>query len=212
MQTELRVLVADDHPVYREGVSSAVCAREELELVATAEDGERALEAIRRHAPDVAVLDLGLPGMHGRDVIEAAGRERLPTRALVVSGYVDAPLVHAVLGAGAAGYLSKSVAAEEIAEAAVRVGRGGTVLGAEVQASLAGHIRRERAETRQLLTSREVGVLRLLGEGLAAAQIGRELSISVTTVKSHLQHVYDKLGVSTGPAAVSQAIRRGLLE
>ena len=92
------------------------------------------------------------------------------------------------------------------------VGRGETVLGGEVQASLAEHLRRSRADARQLLTDREIAVLRLLAQGSAAGQIGLELSIGVTTVKSHLQHVYDKLGVSTGPAAVSQAIRRGLLE
>lgn len=206
------MVIADDHPVYREGVAQAVREREELELVAVCEDGPSALAELRRHRPDVAVLDLGLPGMHGRDVIEAASAAHLPTRPLVVSGYVDPPLVHAVLGAGAAGYLSKSVAAEEIARAAVAVGRGETVLGAEIQASLAGHIRRERSDARQVLTAREVGVLRLLADGLSAAHIGRELSISVTTVKSHLQHVYDKLGVSTGPAAVRQATRRGLLD
>lgn len=211
MQTELRVLVADDHPLYRDGVASAVRARPELELVAACADGRSALEGIRRHEPDVAVLDLGLPAMHGREVIETAANEGLPTRALVVSGYVDAPVVHAVLAAGACGYLSKSAGADEIAEAAVAVGNGSTVLGPDIQASLAGHLRRERAGARPILTDREIGVLRLLGEGFGAQQIGRELSISITTVKSHLQHAYDKLGVSTGPAAVSQAIRRGLI-
>jgi two-component system nitrate/nitrite response regulator NarL len=209
---QLSVVVADDHPVYREGVARALDAREELELVAVCEDGPGALTELRRRAPDVAVLDLGLPGMHGREVIEAAVAAGLPTRPLVVSGYVDPPLVHAVLAAGAAGYLSKASPAEEIADAAVAVGRGGTVLGGDVQASLTGHLRRERLSARQLLTAREVGVLRLLAEGLGAAQIGRELSISITTVKSHLQHVYDKLGVSTGPAAVRQAARRGMLD
>jgi two-component system nitrate/nitrite response regulator NarL len=212
VQTELRVLVADDHPVYREGIARALDARPELRLVATCSDGREALEELRRHAPDVAVLDLGMPGMHGREVIETAARDGLPTRPLVVSGYVDAALVHAVLGAGASGYLSKSVGAEQIADAAVAVGRGETVLGADVQASLARHLRRERVDARQLLTARERDVLRLLADGCSAARIARELSIGVTTVKSHLQHVYDKLGVSTGPAAVSQAIHRRLLD
>ncbi|HEX2084374.1 MAG TPA: response regulator transcription factor [Solirubrobacteraceae bacterium] len=211
MQSALRTLVADDHPVYRDGLSAAVEADDRLELVAVCADGLTALEELARHEPDVAVVDLGLPGAGGREVIESAARQGIETRILVVSGHVDPHIVRSVLGAGAAGYLSKSARATDIAQAAVAVAEGQTVLGPEIQAALAEQFRGEEASGRHLLTAREVGVLRLLAQGLGAAQIGRELSISVTTVKSHLQHIYDKLGVATGPAAVSQAIRRGLL-
>jgi two-component system, NarL family, nitrate/nitrite response regulator NarL len=212
VQTELRALVADDHPIYRGGLADAVRADGRMHLVALCADGSEALEGLVRHRPDVAILDLGLPRLHGRDVIRRAADEGVSTSTLVVSGHVDAHIVRSVLGAGAGGYLSKSAAAAEIVDAAVAVAAGQTVLGPEIQASLAEQFRGEGAQARQLLTDREVGVLRLLAQGLGAAQIGRELSISATTVKSHLQHVYDKLGVATGPAAVSQAIRRGLLD
>jgi two-component system nitrate/nitrite response regulator NarL len=211
VQTELRTLVADDHPIYRDGLTNAVDRHERLELVAVCADGPAALEGLERHRPDVAILDLGLPGMNGREVIARAADDGIATPVLVVSGHVDGQIVRAVLAAGAVGYLSKASTSSAIAEAAVAVAAGETVLGPEVQASLAVQLRAEGAQVRQLLTPREVGVLRLLADGLGAAQIGRELSISATTVKSHLQHVYDKLGVTTGPAAVSQAIRRGLL-
>ncbi len=212
MQSTLRVVVADDHPVYRRGVETALASERGLTLVAACGDGAEALEAIRDERPDVAVLDHNLPGLAGRDVIEAIGREELPTRALVLSGFVDPSVVHAALAAGAAGYLSKDAEPAEIAEAVVAVGHGETVLSQDVQAALAGQIRRERADHRQLLTARETAVLRLLAEGLSAGRIGKELSISATTVKTHLQHAYDKLGVSSGAAAVTQAIRRGILQ
>lgn len=205
------MLLADDHPVYRDGVAAALRGDGRVSVVAVCEDGPAALEDLRRHRPDVAILDLGLPGMHGRRVIEEAAKAEIPTAILVVSGHVDAQIVRSVLGAGARGYLSKAARATEIAEAAVAVAEGATVLAPEIQASLAEQFRGESAQSRQVLTEREVGVLRLLAEGRSAAQIGQELSISATTVKSHLQHVYDKLGVATGPAAVSQAIHRGLL-
>lgn len=211
MQARLRTLVADDHPVYRDGLSAAVEDDDRLELVAVCEDGPTAIDQLARHHPDVAVVDLALPGADGREVIERASSEGIATRILVVSGHVDAHIVRSVLGAGAAGYVSKSARAAEIAEAAVAVARGGTVLGPEIQAALAERFRGENANGRQQLTEREISVLQLLAQGHGAAQIGRDLSISVTTVKSHLQHIYDKLGVATGPAAVSQAIRRGLL-
>jgi two-component system nitrate/nitrite response regulator NarL len=211
VQTELRTLVADDHPLYRDGLTNAVDRHERLELVAVCEDGLAALEGLARHRPDVAILDLGLPRLNGREVIARASGDGIPTPVLVVSGHVDGQIVRSVLAAGAGGYLSKSSTSSAIAEAAVAVAAGETVLGPEVQASLAEQLRSEGAHARQLLTPREVGVLRLLADGLGAAQIGRELSISATTVKSHLQHIYDKLGVTTGPAAVSHAIRRGLL-
>ena len=212
MQTELRVLVADDHPVYRDGVASALSGQPGLKLVAAYGDGPAALDAIRQERPDVAVLDHNLPGLAGREVIEAIAKESLPTRALVLSGFVDPSVVHAALAAGAAGYLSKDADPAEIVQAVVAVGQGDTVLSQDVQAALAGQIRRERADHRKLLTARETAVLRLLAEGLSAARIGKELSISATTVKTHLQHAYDKLGVSSGAAAVTQAIRRGILQ
>lgn len=212
MQTDLRIVVADDHPVYRHGVTTALSEQPGLTLVAAVGDGAQALETIRDERPDVAILDHNLPGMAGRDVIEAIAEEDLPTRALVLSGFVDASVVHAALAAGAYGYLSKDAEPSDIVDAVVAVGQGDTVLSPDVQAALAGQIRRERSDHRQLLTARETAVLKLLAEGLSAARIGKELSISATTVKTHLQHAYDKLGVSSGAAAVTQAIRRGILQ
>lgn len=212
MQTSLRIVVADDHPVYRHGVTTALSEQPGLTLVAAVGDGAQALETIRDERPDVAILDHNLPGMAGRDVIEAIAEEDLPTRALVLSGFVDASVVHAALAAGAYGYLSKDAEPADIVDAVVAVGQGDTVLSPDVQAALAGQIRRERSDHRQLLTARETAVLKLLAEGLSAARIGKELSISATTVKTHLQHAYDKLGVSSGAAAVTQAIRRGILQ
>lgn len=208
----MRVLIADDHPLYRDAVVRTVKHRPDLELVGEAADGRAALESIRALAPDVAVLDLRMPELDGLQVLNALQREQRPTRVLVLSAFLESALIFDAVAAGAAAYLSKDADRDRIADTIAAVARGETVLPAEVHAALAEQIRARGRPERPTLSERESEVLRLVAEGLSAPEIGRRLHLSAATVKSHLQSLYDKLGVSERAAAVAEAMRRGLLE
>jgi two-component system nitrate/nitrite response regulator NarL len=208
----VRVLVADDHPVYREGIVRAVKERPDLELIGEASSGRDALEAIEQLQPQVAVLDMKMPDLDGRQVLNAIERDGLATLVVFVSAYLDSEIVYAAVGAGAKAYLSKEATREQICDAVVAVARGETVLSPEVQAGLAREIQARSTDERPLLTPREQEILKLTAEGLSAPDIGGRLYLSPATVKTHLQHVYEKLGVSDRAAAVAEAMRRGLLE
>jgi two-component system nitrate/nitrite response regulator NarL len=206
------VLVADDHPVYREGIVRAVKERPDLELVAEVTTGREALDAIAELRPHVAVLDMKMPDLDGRHVLGAIGRDELPTRVLFVSAYVDSEIVYAAIGGGARGYLSKDATRQQICDAVAAVGRGDTVFAAQVQTGIAREIQLRSADAGVLLTPREREILELTAQGFLAPDIGRRLYLSPATVKTHLQRLYGKLGVSDRAAAVAEAMRRGLLE
>lgn len=207
------VLVADDHPIYREGIVRAIKDRPELELVGEAGDGRQALEQLRRLTPEVAVLDIRMPGLDGTQVLAAMRREGLRTEVLFLSAFMEPELAYKTVAAGAKGYLSKESSRQEVCEAIVTIARGGTALAAQAQAGLAEQIQeRERSGGPPQLTAREQEVLRLVSQGLSAPDIGKQIHLSTTTVKSHLHSLYEKLGVSDRAAAVAEAMRRGMLE
>jgi two-component system nitrate/nitrite response regulator NarL len=207
------VLVADDHPLFREGIERAVRERPDLELVASAADGREALARIRELVPHVAVLDLRLPALDGVRVLEALGRDRVPTRVVLLSALSDPELVYRAVQAGAAGYLRKEADREAILDAIAAAARGRTVIDPELQAGLFEQIRlRAREEERPVLTPRERQVLTLIADGLSAPQIAARLIVALPTVKTHQARLYEKLGVSDRAAAVAEAMRRGLLE
>jgi two-component system, NarL family, nitrate/nitrite response regulator NarL len=208
----VRVVVADDHPLFREAIVRAVKERPDLELIGEAADGRAALELVRAERPAVAVLDVKMPELDGIRVLNAVTREGLSTRVLLLSAFLDGPIVFEAIAAGAAGYLSKDAERDRITDAIAAIGRGETVLGPEVQAGIAGEIRARGRPDRPALTDREQQVLGLIAEGRAAPEIGRQLYLSTATVKSHLQNLYEKLGVNDRAAAVAEAMRRGLLE
>ncbi|HET8952595.1 MAG TPA: response regulator transcription factor [Solirubrobacteraceae bacterium] len=211
--SRVTVVIADDHPLYREGLARAVSSRPDLELVGEAAEGRGALELIRRLTPAVAVLDLHMPGLGGVDVVEAAKRDRLETRVLMLSAAVDSALVYRAVAAGAAGYWSKDADRTIICDAIAAVARGESVLDPSLQAGVFGEIHsREVDDERPVLTEREREILGLVARGLTAPAIGKELYLSPATVKTHLGHLYEKLGVGDRAAAVAEAMRRGLLE
>ena len=209
---QIRVLVAEDHPLYRRGLADAIRARAELALVAEAANGRSALAEIRENEPDVAVLDVKMPQLDGLQVLRAVMREGARTRIILLSAFIDGELVHQALGVGAAGFLSKESSAVEVCEAVAIAARGEVVLAPEMQAALAGELRLRAPAEGPRLSDRETQILALLAEGLSSGEIGRELDVSATTVKSHLRHLYDKLEVSDRAAAVARAMRAGLLE
>lgn len=208
----MRVLAADGQPLYRDAVARAIRERPELELVGQAGNGRDALAAIGAEQPDVAVLDRTLTGLSGDQVLNAVARDGLRTRIVLMAARPEPHHVYSAIASGAAGFLTKDADARELCDAITAVARGRTVLAAELHAGIAGEIRIRAEHERPLMTERERDVLRLIAAGLTAPQIGRELHLSTATVKTHLQHIYEKLGVGERAAAVAEAMRRGLLE
>ncbi len=208
----VRVLVADDHPLFREAVVRAVRERPDFELVGEAADGREALELIRSLAPDVAVLDVKMPELDGLKVLNAVIRDGLATRVMLLSAFLDGPTAFDAVAGGAAAFLSKDADRRKITDAVAAVGRGETVLGPEVQAGLAGEIRARAPRDRPGLSAREQEILGHIADGRSAPEIAKLLYLSPATVKSHLGALYEKLGVSDRAAAVAEAMRRGLLE
>jgi two-component system nitrate/nitrite response regulator NarL len=208
----ITVYVADDHPVFREAVGRAIKARPEFELAGHAADGRQALTEIRELAPKVALLDNLLPSLAGVDILRAVRRDSLPTHVIILSADDSGSLVYEAVQLGAAGFLSKAATLTEICDAVAAVARGGTVLAPEVQAGLVGAMRAQAQTEAPLLSAREAEILRLIADGLSAPEIGTQLFISPSTVKTHVRNLFEKLGVSDRAAAVAEGMRRGLLE
>ena len=206
------VVVAEDHPIYLEGLVRAIRRQPQLELVGTATSGREILGMIRELQPGVAVLDLRLPDLTGVDVLRAVTRDGLATRVVMLSSVTKGELVLEAVRLGAGGYLSKDADRDTICDAILAVARGGTVLAPQVQAGLASALREREHEQRPVLSAREREILVLVAEGMTAPEIAVRLHLSPATIKSHLHHLYEKLGVSERAAAVAEAMRRGLLE
>jgi two-component system nitrate/nitrite response regulator NarL len=209
---KVRVVVADDHPLYREGVVRALTASGRVDVVAQAEGGRDALDQIREHAPDVALIDYKLPDLDGVSVVHAVSRDGLQTRVLLLSAFTDSGLVYEALQTGASGYLPKEAKRDEIVDAVLACSRGETVLPSELTAGLVTEIRVRRVTDSPVLTDREREILGMIASGKSLPEIAKELYLGVTTVKTHVQHLYEKLGVSDRAAAVAEAMRRRLIE
>ena len=208
----ITVLVADDHPVFREAVGRAINSRAEFELVGHAEDGRDALEELRRLKPTVGVLDQQLPSLSGLEILRAVRRDSVPTKVVILSGDDSGPLVYEAIQLGASAYMTKTATLEEICDVVAAVARGDTVLAPEVQAGLVDELRARNHVSAPLLSQRESEVLRLIAEGHSAPAIASRLFISPSTVKTHTKSLFEKLGVNDRAASVAEAMRRGLLE
>jgi two-component system nitrate/nitrite response regulator NarL len=206
------VVVADDHPLYREGVVRALSASGQVEILAEADDGRAALERIQEHRPDVALLDYKLPELDGVAITNAVVRDKLPTRVLLVSAFTDSGIVYRALESGAAGFVSKESRREQIVDAVLACARGENVVPRDIAAGLVSEIRLRKHDDRPALTQREHEILKLIAAGKSLPDIAKELYLGLTTVKTHVQHLYEKLGVSDRAAAVAIAMRRGLIE
>jgi two-component system nitrate/nitrite response regulator NarL len=207
------VVVADDHPLFREGIERAVRERPDLELVGAAAGGREALERIRALAPQVAVLDVRLPELDGLQILNAVTRDGLPTRVVFLSASGEPELVYRAVQVGAAGYFRKEADRDAILNGIAAVAAGRTAIEPELQAGVFDQIRlRGTGDDRPVLTVREREVLALMAEGLSGPQIAEQLIVALPTVKTYQTRLYEKLGVSERAAAVAEAMRRGLLE
>jgi two-component system nitrate/nitrite response regulator NarL len=201
------VLVGDLQPLFLDGLARVIRQDSALRLIAEAADGRSALEAIRAHRPAVALLARDLGELSGDRVLNAIVRDGLPTRVVLF----DAEPWDA-LGEGAAGVLSRRASPDAVRSAVHRVARGGTALGDEAQTAVAREIRARRPREQPLLSPREHEVLELIADGLTAPAIARRLQLATTTIRTHIERIYDKLEVSDRGQLVRDAMRRGLIE
>jgi len=209
---KVRVLVGDDHPLFREGLVRALASSDEIEVVAEADDGLSAWEMINEHQPDVALLDYQMPRMDGGEVAAAVIRDHLGTRVLLVSAHDDPAIVYHALQQGAAGFLPKESTRAEIVNAVLDCAKGRDVVSPRLASGLAVEIRRRAEPAGPALSAREREVLGLIAAGQSVPAIAEKLFLAPSTVKTHVQRLYDKLGVGDRAAAVAEAMRRGLLE
>jgi two-component system, NarL family, nitrate/nitrite response regulator NarL len=207
-----RVLVADDHPVYLDGLAAAIERTADLELATTCRNGEEALNAIRNDAPDVAVLDLQMPRLTAQAVLAALQDDGgLPCPVLVLSVHTEGDDVHECLSLGASGYVAKDADRSEICDAIRSIAAGRTVLSGGALDGVAAELQQRRSAQHGLLTAREGEILALLATGASAPDIAGRLHLSPATIKTHLHNLYTKLGVSDRAAAVAEGMRRGLI-
>jgi DNA-binding NarL/FixJ family response regulator len=204
----IRLLIADDHPVVRDGLRGMVAATDDLEVVGEAANGREALALVPRVRPDVALVDLRMPELDGVATIRAL-RERHPeVRVLVLTTFDTDRDVVSAIEAGATGYLLKDAPRAELFRAVRAAARGESVLAPEVATRLVGQLRDPSA---QPLTQRELQVLELVARGATNREVAARLHVSEATVKTHLVHAFGKLGVSDRTAAVTAALERRLI-
>ncbi len=205
----LRLIVVDDHPVVRDGLRGMFAGDPGFEVVGEAGDGAEALTLTERLRPDVVLMDLRMPGLDGVSAIRAMAERGLTARVLVLTTYdTDSDVLPAVK-AGATGYLLKDTAREDLFRAVRAAARGESVLSPAVATRLLGQVR--APEQREPLSRREIEVLSLVAAGTTNREAAAKLFISEATVKTHLLHIYAKLGVKDRAAAVAVGFERGLL-
>jgi DNA-binding NarL/FixJ family response regulator len=203
----IRVLIADDHGVIRDGLGRLIEALPDMEVVATASDGEEALDQARAAEPDVILMDLDMPKLDGIEATRRVLAERPNTAVLVLTSFSDRPRILGALEAGASGYLLKDVAADEVAEGIRAAARGESPV--DPRAARTILTARSEPDPAELLSAREAEVLALLVEGLPNKLIARRLEISEKTVKTHLTSIFRALGVTDRTQAALWAERHG---
>jgi DNA-binding NarL/FixJ family response regulator len=214
MVAKIRVLIADDHAILREGIRALLHLTEDIEVVGEAVDGKQAVEMARQLDPDVILMDIAMPGLGGLEATIALKGGGTRSRILILSQYEDREYVRRLLKAGVSGYLLKKSAGAELANSIRAVHRGGLVLDPEVARTAmeeAGPAAPARADPYESLTDREKQVLKLVAEGLSNKEVADVLGISVKTAMSHREKGMEKLDVHNRTELVRFALRRGVI-
>ena len=203
----IRVLIADDHKIVRDGLKRILAAHGEVDVTGEAADGDQALALVRAHEYDLAMVDMSMPGLSGIDLIKRLKLEKPKLRILVLSMHGERQYAARALKAGASGYLNKDSAAELLVGAIRKIAAGGVHIGDAAAASL---VSADKAP-HEALSDREFEVLRLLVEGLGPTDIGDKLHLSVKTVSTHKTRILEKLNLSSTAALVRYALDHKLI-
>ncbi|RJP32256.1 MAG: DNA-binding response regulator [Actinobacteria bacterium] len=210
---KIKVLIADDHRLVREGLVNLLRISPDIEVVGEAGNGEEAVARARSLKPDIILMDISMPGMNGITATQVIGRELPDTGVIMLTMLDQETYVYEAVKAGATGYLLKNAGFEELVKAIKEVHKGGATLHPEAQAHLLKeyvYLARNNQDTYGL-SSREFEVLQLLADGMSNKEIAAKLFISAQTVKTHIAHIFEKLGVGDRTEAVAAALRRGLV-
>jgi DNA-binding NarL/FixJ family response regulator len=211
VDARIRILVADDHPMLREGLVAVLGTQPDFEVVGEAADGSKAVRLAETLRPDVILLDLEMPGVDGVAALEELRDAGSTSRAIVFTAYDTDQRILGALRAGARGYLLKGASRTEIFDAIRTVHAGGSLLEPGVTTRLLDQLR-ENSELREPLTPRELEVLVLISEGLHNSEIAGRLFVTERTVKFHVSSILAKLGADNRTEAVAVAARRGLIQ
>ena len=215
---KIKVLLADDHTVVRQGLRALLAAEGDLEIVGEAENGRQAIQMVKQLRPDVAVIDIAMPVLNGLEATRQITRAHPATKVLILSSYSDDEYVQQLTEAGVAGYLVKQTAANDLLKAIREAHKGNAFFSPSIakrlrdqcrEAFVSGQPARKRAAG---LTTREAEVLQLIAEGRANKQIAAELCISIKTVEKHRQQVMNKLGIHDVAGLTRHAIAKGIIE
>jgi DNA-binding NarL/FixJ family response regulator len=215
---KIRVLLADDHVVVRQGLRALLISEEDIDIVGEADNGRQAVQLVKKLSPDVVVMDIAMPVLNGLEATRQITRSVPASKVLVLSSYSDDEYVQQLTEAGAAGYLVKQTAATELLKAIREAHKGNAFFSPAIakrlrdqcrEAFVSGQPVRRRTD---YLTTREAEVLQLIAEGRANKQIAAELCISIKTVEKHRQQVMNKLGIHDVAGLTRHAIAKGIIE
>ena len=211
MSADIRIVVVDDHTLFRRGLVGLLAEMDDFQVVGEAANGPEALDIIERQKPDIVLLDVNMPNMSGVETLVAMRKQSMdsPTLMLTISQHEE-DLIGAIR-AGASGYLLKNAEPETLQQTIKQVVSGKSVLAPEITEQVFRLVRSGQMGSANLLTEREVEVLHFLSRGLTTAQTGTEMFISENTVKTHIRHILEKLEVSNRAEAVSKATRLGMI-
>ena len=202
----IRILIVDDHPVVRAGLSSMLATQPGIEVVGSASSGEEALAMVRRDMPDLLLLDLRMPGMSGIDTLLALKEMKASARVIILTSFEMDENIYRAVQAGALGYLLKDTSQTQMLEAIATVNSGRRYIPSQIAARLAERMMRSN------LTPRELEILEMLAKGLTNKQIGAALSISDNTVRNHVNSIMEKMEVCDRTEAVAVAMQQGILQ
>jgi two-component system response regulator NreC len=213
---KIRVFVVDDHPIILEGIRITLKGIHDMEITGEAGNAEELLRILTEDIPDVILLDITLPGMSGLDTTRVLCGSQPCVRVIILTADVEMETIHAAIQSGAKGYLSKNASADELITAIRKVHSGEEYFSQDVTGNMVrSYVKYTRGspthdQTLALLSEREIGILRLISEGLTYKEIGDKLSISTRTVEAHRNNIIQKLGLNNNAELIKYAIRHGI--